>query len=119
LLAHDLFRKPVPIPDQVEDKLFGIMRGPFASPGIPGTLYLIRFPSQIMGVSAVRLPIIAGAATFLLMPLAAPANACGAKHSAQVASSEYSAATTKKKVVKKKKEKVEYMRSAAPPEPKK
>jgi hypothetical protein len=24
--AHDLFRKPVPIPDQVEDKLFGIMR---------------------------------------------------------------------------------------------
>jgi hypothetical protein len=26
LLAHDLFRKPVPIPDHVEDKLFGIMR---------------------------------------------------------------------------------------------
>jgi len=26
LLAHDLVRKPVPIPDQVEDKLFGIMR---------------------------------------------------------------------------------------------
>jgi hypothetical protein len=26
LLAHDLFRKPVPIPDQVEDMLFGIMR---------------------------------------------------------------------------------------------
>jgi hypothetical protein len=24
--AHDLFRKPVPIPDQVDDKLFGIMR---------------------------------------------------------------------------------------------
>src|ERR1019366_3011267 len=26
--AHDLFRKPVSIPDQVEDKLFGIMRLP-------------------------------------------------------------------------------------------
>jgi hypothetical protein len=26
LRAHDLFQKPVPIPDQVEDKLFGIMR---------------------------------------------------------------------------------------------
>jgi len=25
-LAHDLFRKPVAIPDHVEDKLFGIMR---------------------------------------------------------------------------------------------
>jgi hypothetical protein len=25
-LAHNLFRKPVSIPDQVEDKLFGIMR---------------------------------------------------------------------------------------------
>jgi hypothetical protein len=24
--AHDLFRKPVPIPDHVEDKLFGVMR---------------------------------------------------------------------------------------------
>jgi hypothetical protein len=24
--AHDLFRKPVSIPDQVDDKLFGIMR---------------------------------------------------------------------------------------------
>jgi hypothetical protein len=24
--AHDLFRKPVPIPDQVEDMLFGIVR---------------------------------------------------------------------------------------------
>jgi hypothetical protein len=27
-LAQDLFRKPVPIPDHVEDKLFGIMRSP-------------------------------------------------------------------------------------------
>jgi hypothetical protein len=26
LPAHDLVRKPVPIPDQVEDMLFGIMR---------------------------------------------------------------------------------------------
>ena len=26
LLAHDLFRKPVPIPERVEDMLFGIMR---------------------------------------------------------------------------------------------
>jgi hypothetical protein len=26
MFAHDLFRKPVPIPDQVEDMLFGIMR---------------------------------------------------------------------------------------------
>jgi hypothetical protein len=25
-VAHDLFRKPVPILDQVADKLFGIMR---------------------------------------------------------------------------------------------
>ena len=65
-----------------------------------------------------RFLMIAGAATFLLMPVAAPANACGAKQSAQATSTEYSAATTKK-VVKKKKEKVEYMRSAAPPEPKK
>ena len=65
-----------------------------------------------------RFLMIAGAATFLLMPASAPATACGAKHSAQAASTEYSAATTKK-VVKKKKEKVEYMRSAAPPEPKK
>ena len=59
-----------------------------------------------------RFLMIAGAATFLLMPVAAPANACGAKHSAQAASTEYSAATAKKKVVKPKKEKVEYMRAA-------
>jgi hypothetical protein len=26
LMVHDLSRKPVPIPDQVEDMLFGIMR---------------------------------------------------------------------------------------------
>jgi hypothetical protein len=26
LFAHDLVRKPAPIPDQVEDKLYGIMR---------------------------------------------------------------------------------------------
>jgi hypothetical protein len=26
LIAHDLFRKPVSIPDQIEDMLFGIMR---------------------------------------------------------------------------------------------
>jgi hypothetical protein len=28
LLAHELFLKPVPIPDHVEDMLFGIMRYP-------------------------------------------------------------------------------------------
>jgi len=28
LLAHELVRKPVPFPDQVEDKLFGITRWP-------------------------------------------------------------------------------------------
>jgi hypothetical protein len=66
-----------------------------------------------------RFLMIAGAATMLLLPVAAPANACGAKHSAQATSTEYSAATTKK-VVKKKKEKVEYMRAAPMgPEPKK
>jgi hypothetical protein len=26
LIAHDLFRKPVAIPDRAEDMLFGIMR---------------------------------------------------------------------------------------------
>jgi hypothetical protein len=68
-----------------------------------------------------RFLMIAGAATILLSPLSAPANACGAKHSAQAAATEYSAQTKKPatKVAKKKKEKVEYMRSAAPPEPKK
>ncbi len=66
-----------------------------------------------------RFLMIAGAATMLLLPVAAPANACGVKHSAQAASTEYSAATTKK-VDKKKKEKVEYMRAAPMgPEPKK
>ena len=42
-----------------------------------------------------RFLMIAGAATILLSPLSAPANACGAKHSAQAASTEYSAQTKK------------------------
>jgi hypothetical protein len=66
-----------------------------------------------------RFLMIAGAATMLLLPVAAPAHACGGKHSAQAVSTDYSAETKKpvKKVAKAKKEKVEYMRSAAGPEP--
>jgi hypothetical protein len=50
------------------------------------------------------------AATFLALPIASPAQACGAAglHSAKAATADYSAA--KKKKVKK--EKVEYMRAA-------
>jgi hypothetical protein len=63
-----------------------------------------------MGVTVMRFLMIAVAATLLFLPAAAPANACGAaKHSAQAASTDYSA---KKKPVKKPKEKVEYMRAA-------
>jgi hypothetical protein len=62
-----------------------------------------------------RFPMIAFAATILLLP-AVQANACGgAKHSAQAAATELSAETTKpvkKKVAKVKKENVEYMRAA-------
>jgi hypothetical protein len=62
-----------------------------------------------------RFTMIAVAATFLLLPAAAPAFACGAKHSAQTAVTELSAEKNKpvkKKVAKVKKEKVEYMRAA-------
>jgi hypothetical protein len=62
-----------------------------------------------------RFLMIAVAAAFLLLPLAQNAGACGASPSAQAAVTDLSAA--KKKVAKKKKEKVEYMRSAAGPEP--
>ena len=62
-----------------------------------------------------RFLIIAGAATFLLLPAGAPANACGAAsmHSARAATVDYSAVTKKpvKKTAKTKKEKVEYMRA--------
>jgi hypothetical protein len=62
-----------------------------------------------------RCLMIAVAATFLLLPAAAPAYACGAKHSVQAASTELSAEEKKpmkKKTAKMKKEKVEYMRAA-------
>ena len=63
-----------------------------------------------------RFLIIAGAAALLLLPATAPAKACGAGHSAQAATADYSAKTTKKKPVKKvaktKAPKVEYMRAA-------
>ena len=65
-----------------------------------------------------RFLMIAVAATFLLQPAAAPAFACGAKHSAQAAVTELSAEEKKPvkkkvaKVKKAKKEKVEYMRAA-------
>jgi hypothetical protein len=55
-----------------------------------------------------RFLMIAVAATILLLPAAAPANACGAKHSAETAATDFSA----KKKPKAKKEKVEYMRAA-------
>jgi hypothetical protein len=56
-----------------------------------------------------RIVMIAAAATLLLLPAAAPANACGATHTAKAAATDYSAAKHKKPV--KKKEKVEYMRA--------
>ena len=66
-----------------------------------------------------RYLMIAAAATFLLLPAAAPAFACGAKHSPQAASTELSAEEKKPmkkkkmaKVKKAKKGKVEYMRAA-------
>ena len=60
-----------------------------------------------------RILSIAIAAAFLALPVAAPAQACGAAglHSAKAATIDYSAAQ-KKKPAKKKKEKVEYMRAA-------
>ena len=62
-----------------------------------------------------RFLIIAGAAALLILPATAPTKACGAgMHSAQAATSDYSAATKKKvkKVAKKKAPKEEYMRAA-------
>jgi Ni/Co efflux regulator RcnB len=57
-----------------------------------------------------RILTIAVAAAFLALPLAAPAQACGAgMHAAKSVTSDYSAAKKKKKV---KKEKEEYMRAA-------
>jgi hypothetical protein len=56
---------------------------------------------------------IAAAATFLLLPLSAPAKACGAGKTAamaQASTTDYSAA--KKKPARKPKVKVEYMRAA-------
>ncbi|HMF20686.1 MAG TPA: hypothetical protein VKG24_00975 [Pseudolabrys sp.] len=59
-----------------------------------------------------RIPTIATAAVFLMLPTAVPAQACGTTglHSAKAATTNYSAATKKK--AKKKKEKEEYMRAA-------
>ena len=63
--------------------------------------------------------VIAAAATFLLLPVSAPANACGGAKAqvsmaqasmAQAATADYSA--TKKKPARKPKVKVEYMRAA-------
>ena len=61
-----------------------------------------------------RFSVIAVAASLVLPLAAAPANACGAKASAQAATADLSAQTKKpaKKVAKAKKEKVEYMRAA-------
>jgi hypothetical protein len=71
-------------------------------------------------MTAMRILMIAAAATFLMLPAAGPANACeDAKPLAQVTTAEYSAEEAKKpaKKVQKnvhrvKKEKVEYMRAA-------
>jgi len=68
-----------------------------------------------MGVTLMRILTIAVAAAFLMLPVAVPAQACGASslHSAKAATTDYSAATKKKtKKPKTKKEKVEYMRAA-------
>jgi len=64
------------------------------------------------GVTLMRILVIAIAAAFLTLPVAATAKACGAagKHYAKTATAEYFAA--KKKKTKKQKEKVEYMRAA-------
>ncbi len=78
-------------------------------------LYLIWFPSQIMGGDLMRFLIVACAAA-LLLPVTTPAKVCGAEvHVAQTATVDYSAATTKKpvnKARKKKAPKEEYMRAA-------
>jgi hypothetical protein len=64
------------------------------------------------GVTLMRFLTIAIAVSFLTLPVAGPAQACGtAAHSAKAATADYSAATKKKKP-KQPKEKVEYMRAA-------
>jgi Ni/Co efflux regulator RcnB len=64
------------------------------------------------GVTLMRFLTIAIAVSFLALPIAGPAQACGtAAHSAKAATADYSAATKKKKP-KQPKEKVEYMRAA-------
>jgi hypothetical protein len=68
-----------------------------------------------------RMAAIALIGSLLTIPAILPANAqTAAPGISQAVTTEFSAATGKKKAPKKmKKEKVEYMRSAAPPEPKK
>jgi hypothetical protein len=82
--------------------------------------YSIRVFVTNNGVIDMRFLMITGAAALLLLPITAPAQACGAgQHAAQAVTADYSAATKKKpvkKVVKKTKKKkapkVEYMRAA-------
>jgi hypothetical protein len=73
---------------------------------------LACFHLKKWGVTLMRILTIATAAAFLMLPAAAPAQACGIAglHSAKAATTDYSAATKKK--TKKQKEKVEYMRAA-------
>jgi len=68
-----------------------------------------------------RMAIIALIGSLLTIPAILPANSqTAAPGVSQAVTTEFSAAAEKKKASKKmKKEKVEYMRSAAPPEPKK
>jgi hypothetical protein len=67
-----------------------------------------------------RTAIIALIGSLLTIPAIVPANSqTSAPGISQTATIEFSAATKKKAPKKMKKEKVEYMRSAAPPEPKK
>jgi hypothetical protein len=71
-----------------------------------------------------RIMAIAMLGSLFLLPAALPANSAVTTVSQQATTSDLSAATEKKtkaakKTKKMKKEKVEYMRSAAPPEPKK
>ena len=65
------------------------------------------------GVTLMRFLAIAIALSFLALPVAGPAQACGnaGQHAAKAATADYSAATKKKKP-KQPKEKVEYMRAA-------
>ncbi len=66
------------------------------------------------------LTIATAAAALLLLPAAQKANACPAGHSAEASTVELSAVAKKPSVemsAKTKKEKVDYMRSAAGPEP--